>query len=204
MLRTADKRLFVGNALSGTMAPTVNAGFAPGPLMTPASSEFATGDALVAMGSAYVLTGTWQTANKPLAISFFMGSDFTIYQLGWLNGSGTMTDSVDVGVYDFAWNRKISTTGTARSGASALQFVDVTDTPLPAGHYYMAMVGNGTTANQQACWTAVPAGTLTPLEHDSATSAYPLPNPLTNMVNPGATHTSTGYPVMVIALRSTV
>lgn len=146
---------------------------------------------------------TWPSANKPVAIPFYLWQPKTVYQLGWLNGSGTMTDSVDIGIYDSSWVRKVSAGSTALSGASSLQFVNVTDTPLTApAKYYLVMSCNGTTANQLNVIT----GTVTQMLvlagcFDSATNAFPLPDPLTNMV---AAATFVSIPNMYIAFRSLI
>lgn len=139
----------------------------------------------------YALAGrigaAWPSANKPVAIPFRLSQGCTVVQLGWVNGGGTMTDSVDIGIYDTGWNRLVSGGGAARSGASAWQWADVADTELSPGKYYLAMSNNGTTANNvQFFGTGSNWGQTITLAwlgcYDSATDAYPLPNPLTNMV----------------------
>jgi hypothetical protein len=126
----------------------------------------------------------------------------TVYQLGWFNGSGTMTDSFDIGIYDASWNRKVAGGGTARTGVTAVQWVDVTDTFIPVGKYYLVGANNGTTANQMQDFMS--ASGVTAVFNaalgffDSATNAYPLPDPLTNMV---ACATFTVIPMMMMACR---
>jgi hypothetical protein len=178
----------------------------PAMILTPASPEFGAVSQFVAQRSQNANpfpSGTWASANDPIALPFFLYEPLTVYQLGWHNGSGTMTDSCDVGVYDSSWVRKISTTGTARTGVSALQFVDVSDTTIGPGKFYLAMSNNGTTANQQQFFAgpanAVICGLLGML--DSATDAYVLPDPLTGMA---AAATFTQIPALVIAARTVV
>ena len=144
----------------------------------------------------------WPSAQKPVAVPFYLWQPETIYQLGWLNGSGTMTDNVDVGVYDSSWNRKISTGSTARAGASSLQFVDVADTPLAApAKYFLVMSDDGTTAGQQNAWFLTSQIVQLADCWDSSTNAFPLPDPLTNMV---LAATFVIVPVMFMAFRSVV
>ncbi len=144
----------------------------------------------------------WPSANKPIAIPFRVFQGMTVYQLGWQNGSGTMTDSFDIGIYDASWNRKIAGGGTARSGAGNVQWVDVTDTFIPVGKYYLVGANNGTTASQALdvmSGSGITVAFNAALGYfDSATNAYPLPNPLTNMV---ACATFTTIPIMMIACR---
>jgi hypothetical protein len=141
--------------------------------------------------------GAWPSANKPLVLPFAISQAFTVREFGWRNGSGTMTDSFDIGIYSTGLVRLISGGGTARSGANAWQWVDVTDTTLAAGRYYLAMANSGTTANQavfSSSWTAAILSLYGVL--DSATNAYPLPDPLTNLV---AAATFVRFPVVAIA-----
>ncbi len=189
-------------------SPPALIGYPPTLFLSPASPEFAVSRSLYEFSTgvtqrATVATGTWPTANKPMAVEFWITEPITVYQLGWMNGSGTMTDSVDIGVYDSSYVRQIAGGGTARVTANAIQFVDVADTVLTPGRYRLAMACNGTTASQQVIWTgpadAVTWGMLGAI--DSATSAYPLPAPLTNMATAA---TFTFVPLMFIAARSVV
>lgn len=164
-----------------------------------ASPEFGSANFRLARGVSANLA--WPSANKPCAVPFRVFTGMTVYQLGWRNGSGTMTDSFDIGIYDANWNRKVSGGGTARSGPSLIQWVDVTDTFLSPAKYYLVGSNNGTTTSNaisiDGAGTSV--GMLAALGcQDSATNAYPLPDPLTNMV-PAATFIN--IPQMVIAAR---
>jgi hypothetical protein len=165
-----------------------------------ASPEF--GIANYTIASAASGSTLWPSANKPIAVPFRVFVGMTVYQLGWVNGSGTMTDSFDIGVYDASWNRKVSGGGTARGTLSTTQWVDVTDTFLQVGKYYLVGAGNGITAGQFTSYISVSGQTVTLNASlgffDSATNAYPLPDPLTNMV---ACATFTGVPMMAIAAR---
>ncbi len=189
-------------------SPPALIGYPPTLFLTPASPEFAVSRSLDEFSTGVsqnptIATGTWPTANKPVAVEFWITEPITVYQLGWFNGSGTMTDSVDMAVYDSSYNRLVSGGGTARSGANAIQFVNVADTALTPGRYRLAMACNGTTASQQVVWTG-PANAVQWGMHgliDSATSAYPLPAPLTNMVTAA---TFLFVPLMFIAARSVI
>ena len=180
----------------------VMSGQAPSRILTPASPNFSVSRHLLRTGTSIAGNSyAWEAANCPVALKFWLNRPETVYQLGWENGSGTMTDSCDVGIYDTGWARKISTTSTARSGVSSLQFVDVADTALTAGGYWLVMSNTGTTANQQQGSTFYANATMSALAgvYDSATTAEPLPDPLTNMA---AAATFTHIPMLVIALRS--
>lgn len=204
MLRSSAKRLRTGDTLGNVLTPTIAAGLPPAMILTPASPEFAVSGMIGQITSGGVWTSAaWPSANDPIGVEFWLTQPVTVYQLGWMNGSGTMTDSCDVGIYDTTNVRKVSAGGTARSGVSSLQFVDVTDTPLLPGRYKLVMSNNGTTANQQQVWTG-PANALVWGMFgllDSATDAYPLPDPITNLA---AAAVATVLPVMCISLRTLV
>lgn len=167
-------------------------------LLTPLSPEFSTSGFLLVPSA--IASGAWVSANDPVAIPFRTSEGLVVAALGWKNGSSATTDSCDLGVYDVSWNRKVSTGGTARSGSSAWQWTDVTDTPLAAGEYYLVMSNNGTTVNNCAFINSLSSAPFMAYMgcQDSATDAYPLPDPLTNMA---AAATFTRIPAVALATR---
>lgn len=147
-------------------------------------------------------SGAWSSANKAYAVPFQVRAAITVYQLGWLNGSGTMTDHVDMGIYTSAFAKVVSTGSVARTGVSVNQWVDIADTVLTADTLYHLVIANdGTTANQHLFHgTSASAIVGNFLGHkDSADALFPLPDPLTNMV---AVATLTRIPSMFMALRA--
>jgi hypothetical protein len=54
-----------------------------------------------------------------------------------LNGA-TASGNMDVGIYDYAGTRLVSSGSTAQSGTSAFQDFDITDTLLGPGIFYLA------------------------------------------------------------------
>jgi hypothetical protein len=105
-----------------------------------------------------------------------------VTRLGWLNGSTLTTSNFDIGIYTSAWARVVSAGSTARSGASVWQWVDVADTSIGPGDYYLVGAADTTGASRVGGLTlpTAPTGAGIGLK-DSATDAFPLPNPLTNM-----------------------
>lgn len=129
-----------------------------------------------------VFTLTWTAANDPLAFPFRLNEGCTVTRLGWVNGTTLTTSNFDMGIYTSAFARVVSTGSTARAGASAWQFVDVADTPLAPGDYYLVGAGDTAVANRPGGIQAVAAPGLALFgAFDSATDAFPLPDPLTNM-----------------------
>lgn len=169
-------------------------------IITPVDAEFGS-SGLLRVGRATGGISTWPTTKKPIGVPFYLNVPRTVYKLGWRNGSGTMTDSFDLGVYDAAWNRKVAGGGTARSGASAWQWVDTADTLLIPGKYWLVAANLGVTANNSSAYSAVGSAAAWAFAtiFDSTTDSYPLPDPLSALT---AAATFLFLPVMGIALRS--
>ncbi len=110
-----------------------------------ASSESLFSDMIIATGNTFNSTGAWPLANLALYMPFLVGAPITIVKLFWNNGATVGSNNVDVGVYDSQGNQLVHSGSTATSGANVLQIVDITDTTLLPGVYYVAMSCNGTT-----------------------------------------------------------
>lgn len=150
-------------------------------IITPAHKEFSISPAWSLQNG--VTLNAALSANVPVAMPFALSEGATIFQLGWYNGSSTQSGNVDIGVYDTSWNRKVSGGGTAASGTSVWQWVNVADTSIPSGRYYLVIVRDSAVTHAVAGSPSGAAimglfGVM-----DSATAAYPLPDPLTNMVS---------------------
>jgi len=87
----------------------------------------------------------WPSANRAVAVAFYLDQPATIVKASWING-GTVNGNVDVGVYDEQFHRLVSSGSTAQSGASVVQTVDIADTLLKPGTYFMALVSSSATA----------------------------------------------------------
>lgn len=149
-------------------------------ILTPASPEFSCEwHAFPQIGLA---SAAWLSANDPLALPFRLSQPATVTQLGWVNGSAA-GDNADIGIYTPAWARLVSAGSTACSGNSAWQWVDVADTTLPAGKYYLVYVRSSVTANRVIAFNNGSLAGMMVLAgaQESSTDALPLPDPLTNM-----------------------
>lgn len=130
----------------------------------------------------------WPTANKALFVQFGIDFHFLVKQIGVQ--VTTQSGNLDVGIYNSVGVRLVSK-GTTAVAAAGLQALDVTDTWLPPGLYYMAMaVDNGTAAFQRFTVTTVES--LRVLGVREMTSAFVLPDPVT-FANP----TTSAYVPMI-------
>lgn len=150
-----------------------------GRVITPASPEFGCAPTVI-VSAATLTNAAWHSANDPICIPFTLTQAVTVYRLAQQNGSSP-GDNFDIGIYDAAFNRMVSSGSTAAT--SSWQPVDVTDTPLGPGRYYLAFVRDTTTASRVGYYSW---GSSQPLCAfvgllDTTTDAFPLPSTLTNM-----------------------
>lgn len=156
-------------------------------------------DLLSAAGLLFSVAGTWASANLALYIPILVRTPVTIYQLAWANGA-TLGSNVDVGVYDgSSKTRLVSTGSTAQSGSSALQAVDVADTPVPPGLHYLAMAMDTNTPGQvnRANLTTGIGGRLSGIAQQAL--AFPLPSTATF-----ATYAQSLVPFITAAIQGSV
>lgn len=114
---------------------------------------------------------TWPSADLAIFLPVVIAGPFTIRKAGCENG--TNSGNVDLGVYTAELSLVVSTGSTAMAGGSVWQEIDVTDTTIPAGLYYIAMVMNNTTGANAA--SAVGTGVMRASGAFQMASAFPLP-----------------------------
>lgn len=86
---------------------------------------------------------TW-IANLATYVPFVLARPKLIAQFFWVNGTA-VGGNTDVGVYNEALTKLLSTGSTANSGTTTLQAVNVTDTLLQAGRYWLALASDSST-----------------------------------------------------------
>lgn len=121
--------------------------FSPHAIICPFSPEF-TG--LYPSYNSVSYTAGTVTANRAYVTPFTLRRPVVVTKLGWING-GTAAGNVDVGIYDNNLDKIISTGSTAQSGTNAKQTVDITDTALSPGIYYIAISASDGTATFARC-----------------------------------------------------
>lgn len=132
-------------------------------------------------------TGNWPAANKPLLIPFRVSTPFVVTHLGWFNGTAAGSNH-DIGIYTSALARVVSAGSTGGSGNSSWQWVDVTDTALAAGDYFLVKALDATTANRSNFYNTSASAALLNLMgvKESTDDSIPLPSSLTNVVVPSS------------------
>jgi hypothetical protein len=125
-------------------------------------------------------SATWPTANKAIFVPFILARSFTVVQIGFFNGSA-VSGNVDVGIYDEAGTRLVSSGSTAQSGTDAVQAFNTTDITLGPGRYYMAAAMDNTTGTNTSAAVTAPKPSMYGVM--SQTSAFALPSTATFVID---------------------
>lgn len=143
------------------------------------NSEQASGNGIAA-ASGSLASGTMPT-NVVIAVPMFVWDTWIVRRLALVNGA-TVAGNWDIGVYTEDGQTKLVSTGsTAQSGANSYQGVNVTETVLAPGMYWVAF---GTDSATQTIFRYQPGSLHTPLTgtraHTVASgTGCPLPSSLT-------------------------
>lgn len=86
------------------------------------------------------VANAWPTANTVIFVPFTIPEAMTVTKMfcGIANAAG----NIDLGIYNENQTLVISIGTTIASGSNTLQVLDITDTTLARGRYYMAMVAD--------------------------------------------------------------
>jgi len=91
----------------------------------------------------------WASANEAIYVPFRLPIAVRITELFWANGGTIAGTNADLGIFRDDGVKVVSTGSTALSGASQIQKVNITDTDLPPGRYYMGFALSTNTATVQ-------------------------------------------------------
>lgn len=89
-------------------------------------------------------SGSWPTADLAIYCPVRVFERVVVRALYVANGS-SVSGNFDLGLYNSGGTRLVSSGATAQSGTSSEQVVDVTDTTIGPGIYYVAMTLDNTT-----------------------------------------------------------
>jgi hypothetical protein len=163
----------------------------PGVLFHPQAISVATfgptsdlGDAALMCGTTWTAATAWPAANRALYMPVRIEMPMTVFKMAFI--VGVQSGNCDVGIYDEKGNRLVSAGSTAVA-AAGFQSVDIADTLLAPGIYFLAMNCDNTTATFNKA-NGVPAL----LEQicgmqQQAVGAVALPNPAT-FANPATAY----------------
>ena len=116
-----------------------------------------------------------QTANRVTYVPFYVPVPQTVSGMGWVNGS-VISGTVHGGIYSFLGKTLIVSGSVAQAGASVAQTLDLTDTPVEPGWYWMAV---GISAAGSFISSTTGSGGASAGAHGVCyqDAAVPLPNP---------------------------
>lgn len=146
-------------------------------------------------------SGTWYAANAAIYIPFRVARPQTVYRLAWANGSSA-GNTHDIGIYDEAGTTKLVSSGaTTGSGISVLQIINVADTLLTPGLYWLAYMHSTTTANRVRFFTingsaTGAVGTMTSAREETLGASV-----LPSSINLGTLSTRTQIPQLLVVTR---
>jgi hypothetical protein len=152
---------------------------------------------LSALSNGTATSQTWPTANKALYFPFTLDESTTFTKAFWMNGA-TVSGNVDIGIYNEAGTRQVSMGSTAQATINSIQEVNIADTTLAAGRYYMALSCDNTTATFYT-WLLSSALYSKVLGAAEQTTAFVLPASFTL-----ATPTTANIPVFGFSIRTLV
>lgn len=96
-----------------------------------------------------VTSTAWGTQYRAVYVPVRVPVRCVVRKLGYAS-STTATGNIDIGLYDASGVRLVSSGSTAKVGATSLAVVDVTDTTIGPGGYYIAL-NNDTTTDTFSC-----------------------------------------------------
>jgi hypothetical protein len=143
------------------------------------------------------LNNAWPSANLAIYLPVEIYRPVTIVKMGVNNGT-TVNGNFDLGLYDANGVRLVSSGSTAQSGASALQTVDITDTLLMPGLYYMGMASSSATGTYSS-WTGGASVDYRQMGVAQQATAFALPNPMVP-----AAFAQTYLPLVTMFPRTTI
>jgi hypothetical protein len=136
-----------------------------------------------ASGGQVPTSGTWSGAKRIVYVPFWLVEPYLVRKVFWHNGATVLgTYNIDCGVYNdtgagLPGTKIVSSALTAQGSANVLQEVDVTDTWLLEGSYWLAFGCDTTSAtffcNQPAQVPQI--RTLGIMTEDSAATPFVLP-----------------------------
>lgn len=121
----------------------------------------------------------WTSGSRAFFIPFHLEIPIVVTKLLFANGAA-VSGNLDMAIYNASFVRLVSIGSTAQAGANSVQALDITDTLLGAGDYYLAAVLDNTTGtvlqNNVGIGVSQRSGVL------MQAAAFPLPalaNPIT-------------------------
>jgi hypothetical protein len=151
----------------------------PGPVVMVGTGTRTPVASVVGATSTAAASTTWEFANRAVYLPLLLNASLVARRVWWANGATTSGGAtIEVGVYadsGYGPGAKLVGGSATQGTASQVQFVDVTDTSLPPGLYWIAITSSSATST-----TIFRASVSTICNvRFQEESAYPLPSTAT-------------------------
>lgn len=124
------------------------------------------------VGSGYI-SAVYSTANRIFFVPFHIEVPIIVTKLFWCNGTA-VSGNCDIGIYSADMTRIVSAGSTAQATISVLQEVDITDTAIGPGDFYLAFACDNITATiLRGSPTATAMRRMGCLQNDAGTVVLP-------------------------------
>jgi len=153
------------------------------------------GATIGSMGGPY--SSTWASASRAIFVPFRIPRSILVLNMWTYNGAA-VGNNLDIGIYSKDGTRLVSSGSTAQAGINVIQTLDITDTLIGPGLFYMALSFDGTVST---VFRSLPGNIVFPriLGMVSMNNAFPLPASAVF-----ATLASSTIPVFGLTVRSIV
>lgn len=123
-------------------------------------------------------SATYESASRAVYYPITLPAPCTVRRVWWANGATTTGGAtIEVGIYadaGYSPGAKVLSGSATQGTASQVQFVDVTDTTLPVGLWWVAIVSSSAT-NTTVFRTLISGTQIDALYRYEQASASPLP-----------------------------
>jgi hypothetical protein len=131
-------------------------------------------------GGSVPVVNNYPVANLALYVPFGVADPVTVVKLWVRTGNAVSTGNIDMGIYNPDGTKVVSMGSTGSTGIDVLQELNITDTLLIPGNYYLAINSDSSVATQKFMNHVIVAGGLAAAGvYQQAVGAVTLPSPAT-------------------------
>lgn len=127
------------------------------------------------------VSGTF-SANRGLFVPFTLTRPVRVRKMWCINGTA-VSGNLDIGIYDYALNKVVTSGSTAQAGVSSLQLVTIAATDLYPGLYFWAFAFDNAVATNLHPTLDVSVARI--LGVGQQVSAFPLPSTIVPVATSG-------------------
>lgn len=145
-------------------------------------------------------SSAWAAANRAYYVPVLVRRRMVVTGIALVIGT-TNTGNIDVGIYDEDGRRIVSSGSTPAGAVSTPQIIDIADTVLPPGTYYVAVAADATTLAINRLSVGNPLLRVNGVKFQS-TTGFPLPATATMAELTGTT--SSNLPDVMLLAKAVI